>query len=70
MQLYGVHPPVSLSQHGPTAANPLLQVSCCGSGGQDMFINIAARPALNSSRVRLANAGSATLLAYVGSLFL
>jgi len=39
MQLYGAHPPVCLSQHGPTAANPLLQVSCCGPGRQDILIN-------------------------------
>jgi len=27
---------VCLFQHGPTAANPLLQVCCCGPGGQEI----------------------------------
>ena len=30
---------VCLSQHGPTAANPLLQVCCCGLGGQEISID-------------------------------
>jgi len=29
-------PSVCLSQHGPSAANPLLQVCCCGSGRQEI----------------------------------
>ena len=49
MKQYGVCLTVCLSQHGLTAANPLL------------------RRARDSSRVRQANAGSATLSAYVGS---
>jgi len=44
-----------LSKHGPTAANPLLWVCCCGPGCQEEM-SIAA-----------AAAGSATLSAYVGS---
>jgi len=45
----------------PTAANPLLQVCCCGPGGHGISINCC------SSGVQLANAGSATLSAYAGS---
>ena len=30
---------VCLSQHEPTAANPLLQVCCCGPGGQEISID-------------------------------
>jgi len=29
---------VCLSQHEPTAANPLLEVCCCGPGGQEILI--------------------------------
>jgi len=60
---YGVRPsvrPVCLSQHGPIAANPMLQVCCCGPGGQEISIDC------DSSGMRRANAGSATLSAYVG----
>jgi len=32
-------PSVCLSQHGPTAANPLLQVCCCGPGRQETSID-------------------------------
>ena len=32
-------PSVCLSQHGPTAANPLLQVCCCRPGGQETSID-------------------------------
>ena len=42
-----------------TAANPLLQVCCCGPGGQEMSIDLLLQ--------RHANAGSATLSAYVCS---
>ena len=59
---------VCLSQHGPTAANPLLQVCCCGAAGR-RYQSIAARSGLSSSSVRRANAGSATSSAYVGNLF-
>ena len=31
--------PVCLSGHGPTAANPLLQVCRCGPGRQDILID-------------------------------
>ena len=30
-------PSVCLSQHGPTAAHPLLHVCCCGRGGQEIL---------------------------------
>ena len=50
---------VRLSQHGLTAADPLLQVCCCGPGGQEISIDCC------SSDVRRANAGSGTLSAYV-----
>jgi len=36
---HGVRPSVCLSQHGPTAANPLLQVCCCEPGGQAISID-------------------------------
>ena len=49
-------PSVCLSQHGPTAENPPLQVCCCGPGGQEMWIDCC------SSSVRRA---SATLSVYV-----
>jgi len=29
--------------HGPTAANPLQQVCCCGHGGQEISIDSARR---------------------------
>jgi len=32
-------PSVYLFQHGPTAANPLLQVCCCGPGKQETAID-------------------------------
>ena len=51
---------VCLCQHGPTAANLLLQVCCCGPGGQEILINGC------SSGVQQANAGSATLSVYIG----
>jgi len=51
-----VRPSVCLSQHGPTAANPPLQVCCCGPGGQAMWIDCC------SSSLRRA---SATLSVYV-----
>jgi len=35
-------PFVCLSQHGRTAANPLLEVCCCGPGGQEISISAAA----------------------------
>ena len=52
---------VCLSQHGPTAANPLQQVCFCGSCGQQTSIDYC------SSSVRRTNAGSATLSAYIRS---
>jgi len=61
MKRYGVRPSVCVSQQGPTAANPLLDVRCCGPGGQEISIDCS------SSDVRWANACSATLSAYVGS---
>ena len=66
MKRYGVGPsvcPLALRYGpvGPTAANPLLQVCCCGLGGQDVSFNCY------SSGMRRANAGSASLAAYVGS---
>jgi len=54
MKRYGV----CLSQYGPTAASPLLQVCCCGPGGQEILIDCC------SSGVRRANSSSATLSAY------
>jgi len=47
-----VCPSVCPTQNG-TAANPLLQVCCCGPGGQEIAIDCC------SSGVRWANAGSA-----------
>ena len=49
---------VCLSQHGPTAANPLLQLLCIArrTGDIDRLL-----------QQRRANAGSVTLSAYVGS---
>ena len=61
MKRYGVRPSVCLSQHGPTAANPLLQVCWCRLGGQEMSIDC------RSSGVWRANAGSASLSTYVDS---
>ena len=43
------------------SVRPLLQVCCCRPGGQEISIDCC------SSGVRLVNAGSATLPAYVGS---
>jgi len=54
-----------LSQRGPTTANPLLQVCCCWPGSQGMSIDCCL--VRSSSGVWRANAGSATLPAYVGS---
>ena len=57
-------PSVCLSPHVsicPTAANLLLQVCCCAPLWQDISIDCC------SSSVWLANVGSATLSAYVGS---
>ena len=34
MKRYSDRPSVSLSNHGPTAANPLLQVCSCGLAGR------------------------------------
>jgi len=45
----------------PTAANPPLQICCCGPGGQEKPIDRC------SSGVRRENAGSGALSAYVGS---
>ena len=59
MKWYSVHPngpSVSLSQHGPTAANPLLQVCCCGPSQQELSIDCCSS--------RWTNAGSATLSVY------
>jgi len=58
---YGVRP-VRLSARfvSPIAANPMLQVCYCGPGGQEISIDC------DSSGMRRANAGSATLSAYVG----
>ena len=56
----GVRPSVCPSM-GPRAANPLLQVCCCGPSQQEMSIDCC------NSGVRRPNAGSATLSAYVGS---
>jgi len=61
MKQYGVRPSICLSQHGPTAANPLRQVCFCGSCGQETSIDCC------SSNVWRTNAGRATLSAYVGS---
>jgi len=64
MRRYGVRPSVRQSLPAwaaPTAANPLLQVCCCGPGGQEISIDCC------SSGGRRAKAGSATLSAYVGS---
>ena len=52
---------VCLSQYGLTAAKPLLQVCRCGPGGQKISIDCC------SSNVRRANAGSATMPAYIRS---
>ena len=52
---------VCLSQHGPTAAKPLLHVSCYGPGGKEILIDCC------SISVQRANAGSAMLSAYVGT---
>jgi len=57
---HGVRPSVRLSVC-PTAANPPLQICCCGPGGQEMPIDRC------SSGVRRENAGSGALSAYVGS---
>jgi len=45
---------VCLSQHGPTAANPLLQVCCCEPGRQEMSIDrcTARSSAACSGRMR------------------
>jgi len=53
---------VSVSQHGPIAANPLMQICCCGPGGQEISIDCCTAGAKQR-----ANAGSAMLSAYVGS---
>jgi len=52
---------VCLFQHGPTTANPLLQVAA-EPGGQEISIDCNMARALQQ---RLANVGSATLSAYV-----
>jgi len=39
LKRYAVRPPACLSQHGPTAANRLLQVCCCEAGGQEISID-------------------------------
>ena len=52
---------VCLCRHEPTAANPPLQVCCRGPGEQMISIDCC------SSGMWRANAGSAKLLAYVGS---
>ena len=54
-------------QHGPTAANPLLQVCCCGPGGQEIWIDCCTAGAQQQRR---ANAGSATLPAVHTDLYL
>ena len=54
---------VCLSQHGHTTANPLLQSCCCGPADRRYRSTVAAC----SSGMRLVNAGSATLSAYVSS---
>jgi len=54
---------ICLSQQGPTAANPLLQVCCCGPGGQEISVDCCTASAQQQRR---ADAGSATLSAYVG----
>ena len=56
-----VCPAVCLSQHESTAAKLSLQVCCCGLGGQDISTDCCSRGG------RRANAGSATLSAYVCS---
>ena len=56
-----IYPSICLSQHQPTAENPLLQVCCSGPSGEETSIDWC------SSGVRRANAGSATLSAYVCS---
>jgi len=57
-------PSVSLSQHGPTAANPLVRVCCCGIDGQEISIDCCVAGAQQQRRA-VANASSATLSAYV-----
>jgi len=59
MHLSGVRPAICLSQHGPTAAKPLLQVCCCGPSRQEISISCC------TAGVRRPNAGSATLSAYI-----
>jgi len=54
MKQYGVH------AYRPTGANMQQQVCCCGPDRQEILIDCC------SSSVRQANAGIATLLAYVG----
>jgi len=39
---------VCLSQHGPTAANPLLRICCCGPGGQELSIDCCRRSAASA----------------------
>jgi len=59
---------VRLSKHDPAAANPLLQTCCRGlqrAGDIDRLLYCG--PALSSSSVQRANAGSATLSACVES---
>ena len=56
-----MHLSVCLSQHRPTAANPLLQFAAVGPGGQDIWI------CCRIIGTRRANVGSTTLSAYVGS---
>jgi len=64
------YPSVCLSQHGPTAANPLLQVCCCGPVlGRTLYhLLLWARWAGDNNGLlqQWENAGSATS-AYIGS---
>jgi len=69
MHLSGIRPfvrlfVVGLFQHGPTAANPPLQVCCCKAVEQEMSIECCTAVAQQLMR---RNADSATFSAYVGS---
>ena len=55
---------VCLSQHGPTAANPLLHVCCCGPSGQEISVDCCTAGTMAQLSVK---AGSVILSLYVGS---
>ena len=56
--------PINLSRHERITENPLLQSCCCGPGGQEIPVDCCTAGAQLQRR---ANAGSATLSAYVDS---